>query len=449
MLGLVVAEIRYASAEGVNIAYQVLGEGPRDLLVVMDGFIPVDTMDDEPRLARSMARLGSFARLIRFDRRGIGLSDPVAPSDPPTLEQWVQDALAVLDAVDSTHAVVLASAEAALVAILLVATHPERVDSMVIVNGYPRLLVDVDYPQGLTAEFLEHWVVDSTNPLAVDPNTDWVAMFAPSAAGDEQFREWWDQTGRRGASPATARTLLRVACESDVRAVLPTIRVPTLVVHLVANPTIGAGHYIAKHVPGAVLVEVAGSDDYWWAADSAGAVLDEIEEFLTGVRSGPSVDRVLSTVLFTDIVSSTTRASRLGDRQWRDLLDRHDGAVRRQLARFRGREVKTTGDGFLATFDGPARAVECACAIRDAAHQLDLEVRCGVHTGEIQVRETDIGGIAVHIAARVGERAEPNEVWVSRTVTDLVVGSALLFVDRGDHHLKGVPGLWHLFAVRD
>jgi class 3 adenylate cyclase len=444
----VVAEIRYASAGDAYVAYQVLGEGPRDLVVVMDGFIPVDTMDDEPRLARSMARLSSIARLIRFDRRGIGLSDPVAPSDPPTLEQWVRDALAVLDAVDSTQAVVLASAEASPVALLLAATHPERVRALVIVNGYPRLLVDVDYPEGFSADFLEQ-VLNSTDPLPADSTTDWVAQFAPSAAGDQQFRQWWEQTGRRGASPATARALLRVACESDVRAILPTIAVPTLVVHLASNPTVGGGRYIAERVPGAVLVEIPGSDDYWWAADGAATVLDEIEEFLTGVRGGPAVDRVLSTVLFTDIVSSTTLASDLGDRRWRDLLDRHDSAVRRQLARFRGREVKTTGDGFLATFDGPARAVECACAIRDAARQLGLEVRSGVHTGELEVRGDDIGGIAVHIAARVAALAEAGTVWVSRTVTDLVVGSGLHFADRGTYDLKGVPGTWQLLAVPD
>jgi class 3 adenylate cyclase len=242
---------------------------------------------------------------------------------------------------------------------------------------------------------------------------------------------------------------MRVACESDVRAILPTIRVPTLVAHFADDPTFMAGRYIADHVPGAVFVEIAGSDDYWWAADNAATVLDEIEEFLTGVRPEPVADRVLSTVLFTDIVSSTVRANELGDRRWHDLLDHHDRAVRRQLDRFHGREVKTTGDGFLATFDGPARAVECACAIRDAIGQLGLDVRIGVHTGEVEVRGDDIGGIGVHIAARVAERAEPKAVWVSRTVTDLVVGSDLNFTDRGDHSLKGVPGTWRLFAVQE
>jgi class 3 adenylate cyclase len=446
----VAGEIQYANSGDAYVAYQVLGDGPRDLLVVMEGFIPVDTMDDEPRLARSMARLRSFARLVRFDRRGIGLSDPIAPTDPPTLEQWVGDAVAVLDAAGSPQAVVLASAEATPVALLLAASHPQRVGALVIVNGFARARVDVDYPQGIAAEILDQMVVDSTDPSPAEVTVDWVAQFAPSAAGDEQFRQWWDRTGRRGASPTTARALLRVALESDVRAVLGTIRVPTLVVQLTGQPVISAGGYIAEHVPGPVFVEIAGRDDYWWAADAAATVLDEIEEFLTGVRGGSApVDRVLSTVLFTDIVSSTVRVSELGDRQWHDLLDRHDVAVRRQLARFRGREVKSMGDGFLATFDGPARAVECARAIRDAAHQLGLEVRSGIHTGEVELRGDDIGGIAVHIAARVAALAEPATVWVSRTVTDLVVGAGLRFMDHGDHDHKGVPGSWHLFVLQD
>ena len=267
-----VGEIQYANSGDAYVAYQVLGDGPRDLLVVMEGFIPVDTMDDEPRLARSMARLRSFARLVRFDRRGIGLSDPIAPTDPPTLEQWVGDAVAVLDAAGSPQAVVLASAEASPVALLLAASHPQRVGALVIVNGFARARVDVGYPQGIAAEILDQMVVDSTDPSPAEVTVDWVAQFAPSAAGDEQFRQWWDRTGRRGASPTTARALLRVALESDVRAVLGTIRVPTLVVQLTGQPVIRAGGYIAEHVPGAVFVEIAGRDDYWWAADAAATV---------------------------------------------------------------------------------------------------------------------------------------------------------------------------------
>ena len=274
---------------------------------------------------------------------------------------------------------------------------------------------------------------------------------APSVANDAEFRQWWELAGRRGASPGTARALLRVAMESDVRAVLPAIQIPTLVVHLRDDPItpIRAGRYIADHVPGAHWVEVPGADDYWWASDSAGVVLDEVEEFVTGVLGTPPQNRVLSTILFTDIVSSTVRAIELGDHRWRDMLDSHDKAVRRQLARFRGTEVNTTGDGFLATFEGPARAVECACAIRDVARQLGVEVRSGVHTGEIELRGDDIAGVAVHIAARVAALAQPSTVWVSRTVTDLVAGSGIRFSDRGNHDLKGVPGTWALYAVAD
>ncbi len=443
-------EVRYANSGGAYVAYQVISEGSRDLLVVMEGFISVDMMDDEPRLARCMARLGSFARLIRFDRRGIGLSDPVSPGTPPTLEQWVEDAIAVLDAVESERAIVLASAEASSVGLLLAATHPDRVQSVVVVNGFARALVDVDYPEGLPLEAVAQ-LLDWTVASSTDDKNDFLLEVAPSAANDAEFRQWWEQAGRRGASPGTARALLRVAIESDVRAVLPAIQIPTLVVHLRDDPLtpIRAGRYIADHVPGAHWVEVPGVDDYWWASDAAGAVLDEVEEFVTGVLGTPPQNRVLSTILVTDIVSSTVRAIELGDHRWRDMLDSHDKAVRRQLARFRGKEVNTTGDGFLATFDGPARAVECACAIRDVARQLGIEVRSGVHTGEIELRGDDIAGVAVHIAARVAASAEPSTVWVSRTVTDLVTGSGIRFSDRGNHDLKGVPGTWALYAVAD
>jgi class 3 adenylate cyclase len=441
------ANIRYARSDDVHVAYEVLGDATRDLLVIMDGFIPIDTMENEPRLARSMRRLGSFARLIRFDRRGIGLSDPVSPSAPPTLEQWVEDALAVLDAAGSTEAVVLGSVEAGGVGLLLAAMHPDRVSALVIVNGMARCLVDTDYPHGISEERM-HQILETTNPSSGRPTAEQVAEFAPSAANDENFRDWWYETGRRGASPATARALLRVAIQSDVRPVLPAIRVPCLVVHFRDEYFAQLGRYLADRISGAKFVEIDGSDNYWWAADNANVALDEIEEFITGIRGGPTVDRVLATVLFTDIVASTERSSDLGDRRWHDLLDRHDAAVRRQLARFRGREIKSTGDGFLATFDGPARALECAGAIRDAARQLGLEVRSGVHTGEIEIRGDDIGGIAVHIAARIAAKARPAEVWASRTVTELVVGSGIEFNDNGDHELRGVPGRWRLFAVQ-
>lgn len=365
-------DVRYAQGSGAHIAYEVNGGGPRDILVVMDGFVSIDTMDDEPRLARSMGRLNSLGRLIRFDRRGIGLSDPVSPSTPPTVEQWVDDAVAVLDAVGSERAVVVAAAEASPVGLLMAAMHPERVESLVVVNAYARVLWDVDYPEGPPAAVVEQGLAATTDTAPVDPKDDFVFVVAPSAAHDPLFRQWWEETGRRGASPATARALLRVPMESDVRAVLPVIRVATLVAQLRDNPLLPmrVGRYVADHVPQARWVEVPGADDYWWAADNAPIVLDEIEEFVTGVRAAPLANRVLSTILFIDIVSSTVQVSALGDARWREFLDRFDSAVRRQLVRFRGVEVNTTGDGFVATFDGPARAVGCACAIRDTARQL-------------------------------------------------------------------------------
>jgi class 3 adenylate cyclase len=350
----------------------------------------------------------------------------------------------VLDAAGSRDAVVLASSEATPVALLMAATHGDRVSALVLVNGFPRVLVDVDFPDGVAPEVVAA-MLDMTSPT--DDGIDYVAQFAPSAADDEHFRRWWHDTGRRGASPATARALLRVALEADVRAVLPSIQLPVLVAYLRDGPTVPGSRYLAQHLPNAVECAVAGSDDYWWASDAAPEIIDEIEEFLTGVRASEDPDRQLATFLFTDIVESTAQTSAVGDRRWREVLDRHDAMVRRQLTRFRGREVKTMGDGFLATFDGPARAVECACAIRDAAGQLGLEIRSGVHTGEAEIRGDDVAGIAVDIAARVAACAEPGSVWVSRTVADLVVGSRLRFATRGAHALKGVPGTWELFAV--
>jgi class 3 adenylate cyclase len=444
----VAADIQYARSGDVFVAYEIIGDGPIDLLVIMDGFIPIDTMDDEPRLARSMRRLASFARVMRYDRRGTGLSDPVSPNDPPTLEQWVADALAVMDAAGSDHAIVLASAEASPTGLLLAASHPERVRALVLVNGFARAIADETYPLGLPREAFEAILESGTDPATGELTYEDVVPWAPSAAADPSFRKWWRDAGRRGASPATARALLRVALESDVRAVLPSLHTPALVMNLIGDMAFGGGEYLANALPDAKFVAIPGKDNYWWAADAADFALDEIEEFLTGVRSGAGVDRALATVLFTDIVASTETSSALGDRRWRDLLDRHDAAVRRQLARFRGREIKNTGDGFLATFDGPARAVECACAIRDAAHQLGVEVRAGVHAGEIELRGDDIGGIAVHIAARVAALAHNGAVWASRTIPDLVVGSGLEFDDRGEHELKGVPGKWRLYEVR-
>jgi class 3 adenylate cyclase/DNA-binding CsgD family transcriptional regulator len=441
-------EIRYTKSGGLDIAYQVLGAGSQDLLAFSSATLPIDSMNDEPMLDRFHQRLATFSRLIRFDMRGIGMSDPILPSSPPTLEQWAQDALAVLDAEGSEHAAVFAPRDSSPYAILLAATYPDRVHALVIVNGTARYARAKDYPFGVPAPLLERFVKVNMEPDAVERGLDMLAFAAPSVAGDEAFRAWWKRAGNRGASPTTARAVHAVWLQADVRPLLPLLHVPTLILHRRddAFNRVGHGRYLAEHIPGAKYVELPGADDLYWVGDTD-TMLDEIEEFLTGARRGPHADRVLMTVLFTDIVGSTAHIAHLGDRRWRDLLDRHDVLTRQQLVRFRGREIKTTGDGVLATFDGPARAVSCACAIRDAAAQLGLEVRGGVHTGEIELRGEDIGGMAVHIAARVAALAEPRQVLVSRTVVDLMVGSGITTRERGEYRLKGVPGRWRLFAV--
>lgn len=444
---MVTEQFRYAHGSGAYIAYEHIGSGPRDILVVMEGFISIDMMGEEPRLSHSMARLNSFGRLIRFDRRGIGVSDPVTPHDPPTLEQWVDDAIAVLDAVGSERAVVIAGVEASPIGLMMAATRPERIESLVVVNGYARALWAADYPDGLPLTAIDE--IDSITAVSPPDSDAWVYAVAPTAAYDPLFRQWWAETGRRGASPATARALLRVAVDCDVRVALSAIQAPTLVVHLRDENIIpiALGRFVADHIDGAQFVEVPGADDFWWASTSADLVLDHIEEFATGERSTPITNRLLATVLFTDIVASTSQLSAVGDARWAATLNRFDMAARRQFARFGGVEINSTGDGFVATFDGPTRAITCAAAIRDSARQLGLEVRSGIHTGEIEQRGRDISGLGVHIAARVAAMATPSTICVSRTVADLAVGSGIQFASLGDHQLKGVPGTWTLYAA--
>jgi len=439
---------RYAKSGGVDIAYQVLGDGPIDLLLGTGLIIPIDCMDEEPSMARFQRRLASFGRLIRFDRRGIGLSDRGSPSAPPTLEQEAQDSLAVLDAVGSERAAVIAPMVAAPDGLTLAATHPERVSHLVVMNGFARLMWAPDYPHGIRQRWIDDRRVVGTEPDAVDQGVDFLADVAPSVATDPAFRTWFDRAGNLGASPVMARAITAMSFDSDVRHLLPMISVPTLVIHRADNPLFGVGHgrYLAEHIAGAKYVELPGADLLHWVGDTE-RMLDEIEEFITGVRGGSGAERILATVLFTDIVGSTDRLAQLGDRRWRDLLESHDQSVRTQIERFRGREVKTVGDGFVATFDSPAHAIECALAIRDALEALGIEVRAGIHSGEIEVRGDDVAGMAVHIGARVSSLAGPREVLVSSTVKDLVVGSSVEFADRGQHELKGVPGTWHLFAV--
>ncbi len=442
-------DVRYARSGDTHIAYQVLGHGELDLLHFFASNASIDSMDEEPALLRFHKRLESFSRLIRFDCRGLGLSDPLALSELPALEQWVDDAIGVLDAVGVQSVAVLVDMEASAKAIMMTATHPDRVSQLVIVNGTARVAAAPDYPFGVPRDVIDRFLEVVTRPDALQEGFDDLALFAPSVAADPAFRSWWVRAGRRSASPSTAQAKMRTSNLADVRELLPLIRVPTLVLHRRDCPTITSAHgrYLAEHIPDATYVELPGRDSLYWVGETDG-MLAEIEEFLTGTRQPPEPDRVLATVLFSDIVDSTAQASAMGDRAWRDRLDAHDAMVRRQLGRFRGTEVKMTGDGFFASFEGPARAIQCACAIRDGAQQLGVAVRVGLHTGEVELRGDDIAGIAVHIGARVAAIAEAGEVLVSRTVTDLVAGAGIEFDDRGERELKGVPGTWRVFAVR-
>ncbi len=439
--------IQYAKNEGVHLAYQVLGGGPSDLLMMSFGVLPIDSMDEEPGLARFQRRLASFRRVIRMDGRGIGVSDPVPPSDPPTLAQWVEDAVAVLDAAGSESAAVFAAAEACAEAILLAASHPERVSSLILVNGTARLVAAPGY-RGVPALAVERFLTVNLEPDAVEQGLDDLILNAPSVAEDPAFRSWWERAGKRGASPAAAQSILAMRYRADVRDVLPRITAPTLVLFRQDAPVIRPeqSRYLAAHIPGARCVELPGADQLYWAGDAT-PLLDEIEEFLTGQRS--SFERVLTTVLFTDIVGSTERLAAIGDQRGRDLLDSHDEMLQRQLDRFGGRKVNTTGDGIVARFDSPGRAIECACAMRRASRELGVAIRAGLHTGEVELRGFDISGMTVHLAARIQALAAPDEVLVSRTLADLVAGSGVKLTDRGEHDLKGVPGRWRVYATAD
>jgi class 3 adenylate cyclase len=440
------AETRYARRGDAHIAYQVLGDGGPDLLYLSSGTISIDSIDEEPHFARFHRGLASFSRLIRMDLRGVGLSDPIDPSVPPSLEQWVGDALAVLDAVGSERAALCGADEGALVAMLTAAAHPTRTAALILLNAYARLRRDVDYPHGIP----DHLVERFADTVYDDDNAGSFAdleLFVPQFASDARFRQWWQRAGNRGASPATAQAMARTRFQSDLRPVLPAVQAPTLVIHRKGNRAllVGHGRYLAEHIAGARYVELPGDEHLPYVGDSD-AIVAEIEEFLTGAR-GVDADRVLATILFCDIVQSTDLVSELGDRRWRDLLDAYYAMIRRQLERFAGREIKTTGDGLLATFDGPARAIRGAQAIRDGARQLGIDVRVGLHTGEVETMGDDIGGLAVHLGERVCAGAEPGEVLASRTVVDLVAGSGITFSDRGERELKGVPGRWQLYAV--
>jgi class 3 adenylate cyclase len=435
-------DIHYAKSGDLNIAFSVTGEGPD--LVIAPGFIShLDIMREEPSVVHFYSRLASFRRVITFDKRGTGLSDPVMHA--PTLEESVEDLRAVMDASGCEHADVVGISEGGTMAMLMTAGHPDRVTALVLYGTFTRLLRAPDYPLGVTEEQLSKLVELSAKGWGEGVG---LGGWAPSRAGDADLRRWWARLQRMAASPGMVRNIFALYPQLDIRDVLPAIQVPTLVLHRRGDRMVPfeMGRYLADRIRGAKFVELGGADHLFFTGD-VDTLLDEIEEFLTGVRPLPAVERVLATVLFTDIVGSTKRAVELGDERWKELLGRHDAHVRRQLERFCGREVNTTGDGFLARFDGPARAIRCAIAIREVLRGLGLEVRAGVHTGEVELRDDDISGIAVHIAARVAAAADAGEVLVSRIVVDLVAGSGLSFAARGEHTLRGVAGEWGLFAV--
>ena len=437
---------QYAKSGDASIAYQVVGEGPIDLVVVLGFATHLELQWESPPFARFFERIASFSRLIIFDKRGTGLSDPVA--EVPILEQRVDDVRAVMDAAGSERAALLGVSEGGPMSVLYAATQPDRVAALVLCGAMGRTTEAPDYPWGSPADALRESAAEFIAPYWGQDASGMLELFAPSMADDPEAGEFTARLERSAASPAMVQQIFEMFLDIDVRAILPTINVPTLVLHRRGDRVVyrGAGEELARQIPDARYVEVPGIDHLPWAGDSE-AVLGEIEEFLTGARSLPEPDRVLATVMFTDIVGSTERAGELGDSEWRQLLSAHEEAVRRELTKFRGREVKALGDGYLATFDGPARAIRCAQAITDAVRPLGLEVRIGLHSGEVELMGDDVGGIAVHIAARVGALAEGGEVLVSSTVKDLVAGSGIRFEDRGTKELKGIADEWRLFAA--
>jgi class 3 adenylate cyclase len=439
-------QTRYARNGELHIAYQTVGEGPLDLVLVDQWFSNVDAQWEFEPLADLLHQLASFSRLILFDKRGTGLSDPVSIDDLPTLEEWIDDLRSVLDAVGSQRTALLSGIGASLMTMVFAATYPERTSALVLIDPYARVSATPDYPLGRPPEELPQ-VLDRLGSTW-GTNGGLLNLLAPNLLEDRSLTERYQRYERQSASPGAAKAMVGMLYESDVRHVLPAIRVPTLIISRGDGARYGReqGQYIAERIRDARFVEVSGTENVIWAGDTA-TILGEIQEFLTGVRPAPEPDRVLSTVLFTDIVDSTKRAAELGDRRWREVLAEHDRLVRSSLARFRGREVKTMGDGFLATFDGPARAIGSALAIRDGVASAGLSVRSGLHTGEIVLAGDDVAGIAVNIAARISAMAGSGEVLASSTVKDLVAGSGIRFEPRGVHRLKGIPDEWRIFAA--
>jgi len=436
-------ETRYAKSGGVNIAYQVVGGGPVDLVYVPGWVSHVELAWELPDLARGFERLASFSRVILFDKRGTGMSDPVAEHELPSLEQRMDDVRAVMDAVGSARAAIFGASEGGNMSMLFAASYPERTIALATFGCTAKRIRSDDYPWAPTWEARQRAFEYVEQNWRTGLGWEEIAPSLDSVKLAELGRYY-----RRCASPGAAVALMKMNTHVDVRAVLPSIRVPTVVMHRTedTDAKVEEGRYIASRIPCARFVEFPGADHAWWTLDPD-AILDEIEELVTGVRPAPEPNRVLATVLFTDLVGSTDRLRELGDHRWAELLQRHHSAVRRELVRFRGREIDNAGDSFLAIFDGPARAVRCAVAIREAVRRLGLELRAGVHTGECELLGRQVAGIAVHTGARVAGLAATGEVLVSSTVRDLVSGSGIDFKERGEHQLKGVPGSWRLYAV--
>ena len=438
---------RYARSAETSIAYSVFGKGDITLVYTPSFVSHVELTWEEPLAARFFNRLASFCRVVLLDKRGTGLSDPVPIADLPTLEQRMDDLRAVLDQEGIEHAALFGSSEGGPMCLLFAATYPERTDALVLWATYPRSVQDSDFPEGwLPSERTEKFTKELRSAWESGEFELTYMAEGLNPAEEERVRRWWGRYLRSGASPGAVEALCRMDVTTDVRGVLSLISAPTLCVVRGEDENAPATRYLAEHIPGAKYLELPGEAHIPFLGDQE-PVVQEIQEFLTGVRPPPQPDRVLATVLFTDIVGSTTRMAELGDAAWKELVEQHHSRIREELVRHSGIELDTAGDGFFARFDGPARAVRCACAAREAVSALGLQVRAGLHTGECELLEMKVAGIAVSIGARVAALAQPGEVLVSQTVKDLVAGSGLKFDDRGTHTLKGVPGEWRLYAA--
>ncbi len=440
-----IPETRYARSGDLDIAYQVLGSGPIDLVLAGGWVTHLEHAWEQPRLAAFYRRLAAFSRLILFDKRGTGLSERFTVDRPPSLEERMDDVRAVMDAVGSEQAALLGISEGGAMSVLFAATYPARTRALILYGAYARRIAGPGYAIGPGAQEWEQVIADLEGrwggPVALE-------MVAPSVAADAAVAAWWAALMRLGATPRTGTELLRMNARIDIRPLLPAVRAPTLVLHRAGDRgiPIAMGRYLAEHIPGARFVELPGDDHQFWAGDAI-RIADEIQEFLTGSRPAHRSDRVLATLLFTDIVDSTRRAAGLGDAAWRSVMETHDRIIRDALVQYGGAEINTTGDGFLARFDGPGRAVLAAFAIRGALESIGIQVRAGIHTAEIEIAGDDVRGIGVHLAARVMAQAGPGEIFVTRTVEDLVAGSGIVFEPRGKHRLKGIPGSWDLVAA--